>query len=374
MFKLFVISFYLLSFLSNAMGINESIKPELSASSPLTCHFCKKSSPSSLARCSLCQKIYYCNRQCQTNDWKMHKPNCEELRRTPGEKRLKQGRYVEAIYLFGKDTANKLVDGNRLDLIKKSKHEFLESMHRGLQSSFSVFSINNRATALLNLYHQQMEWCPLAHLESPQAIADFLGTGNTVVTPIVQTLPELLSPRFSKVVAVDLSLKQINFSMCLSKALNADSLNQFMNETLDILEKTCSKQWDDSLSDELMNEMKAQFLHLVTLEKRDNISYFNEDLFNLVERHRNELGRYPEVVFLSTIPMWDLEKWPQRYEIIRTWIEQDVTVVFSLFDLDEQNKLNFIDCFRDIASIDQMVDERHGTLYIKLTKKADTAL
>lgn len=36
------------------------------------CSSCFKSSSQPLSRCSLCKQLYYCSRQCQTNDWKQY--------------------------------------------------------------------------------------------------------------------------------------------------------------------------------------------------------------------------------------------------------------------------------------------------------------
>jgi MYND finger len=36
------------------------------------CSSCFKSSDQPLSRCSLCKQLYYCSRQCQTNDWKLY--------------------------------------------------------------------------------------------------------------------------------------------------------------------------------------------------------------------------------------------------------------------------------------------------------------
>lgn len=36
-------------------------------------------SPTTLKRCSNCKVVHYCNRNCQTRDWKYHKQNCSIL-------------------------------------------------------------------------------------------------------------------------------------------------------------------------------------------------------------------------------------------------------------------------------------------------------
>lgn len=37
-----------------------------------------------MLKCSGCQYVYYCNRECQTNAWKFHKAECVCLKRANG--------------------------------------------------------------------------------------------------------------------------------------------------------------------------------------------------------------------------------------------------------------------------------------------------
>lgn len=40
------------------------------------CNTCKKKPPAKLSKCAKCQLIYYCSKECQTQDWKRHKLEC----------------------------------------------------------------------------------------------------------------------------------------------------------------------------------------------------------------------------------------------------------------------------------------------------------
>ena len=40
------------------------------------CRLCKKMSPDHL-RCSRCKQAYYCNQECQKQDWASHKSYCK---------------------------------------------------------------------------------------------------------------------------------------------------------------------------------------------------------------------------------------------------------------------------------------------------------
>eukprot|EP01084_Bolivina_argentea_P128448 227060_1 len=48
------------------------------------CDNCGKSGVSS--RCSACQTVYYCNKQCQSDHWKNHKTQCKLMQTKNKEK------------------------------------------------------------------------------------------------------------------------------------------------------------------------------------------------------------------------------------------------------------------------------------------------
>lgn len=54
----------------------------------LNCGFCKKES-AELKKCTNCEKVSYCNKECQRGDWKKHKPSCRPyiVREVPGKGR-----------------------------------------------------------------------------------------------------------------------------------------------------------------------------------------------------------------------------------------------------------------------------------------------
>ena len=51
------------------------------------CHFCdripRKDEDDKLMRCSACLAVRYCNRECQSKDWKFHKKGCKLIRSDP---------------------------------------------------------------------------------------------------------------------------------------------------------------------------------------------------------------------------------------------------------------------------------------------------
>ena len=51
-----------------------------------TCHFCEYNPPrgaNTLLRCSACKAVKYCDRDCQSKDWKFHKKGCALIRSDP---------------------------------------------------------------------------------------------------------------------------------------------------------------------------------------------------------------------------------------------------------------------------------------------------
>ena len=55
---------------------------------PNKCRFCdriptKDDDRTSLMRCSACLAVRYCNRECQSKDWKFHKKGCKLIRSDP---------------------------------------------------------------------------------------------------------------------------------------------------------------------------------------------------------------------------------------------------------------------------------------------------
>jgi hypothetical protein len=45
------------------------------------CGTCDKVSKSKMSKCSLCERVYYCDRKCQKEDWSHHKTECEKINR-----------------------------------------------------------------------------------------------------------------------------------------------------------------------------------------------------------------------------------------------------------------------------------------------------
>jgi len=44
---------------------------------PTSCNYCQKPLVKAM-RCGRCNAAFYCNRDCQKNDWKTHKPSCKD--------------------------------------------------------------------------------------------------------------------------------------------------------------------------------------------------------------------------------------------------------------------------------------------------------
>lgn len=52
-----------------------------------------------MLKCSGCQYVYYCNRECQTNAWKIHKSECVCLKRATGKTVPDAARVIARIIL-----------------------------------------------------------------------------------------------------------------------------------------------------------------------------------------------------------------------------------------------------------------------------------
>ena len=67
-----------------------------------SCNFCKVDSEEQLKSC-VCQKVFYCSKECQTKDWRAHKPSCPPfiVRESPGKgrglfatRKIKEGQLI----------------------------------------------------------------------------------------------------------------------------------------------------------------------------------------------------------------------------------------------------------------------------------------
>jgi hypothetical protein len=52
---------------------------------PEICQNCSKIGQSPLSRCATCQVVHYCSKECQVQNWPVHKPLCKEVKRTLAE-------------------------------------------------------------------------------------------------------------------------------------------------------------------------------------------------------------------------------------------------------------------------------------------------
>jgi hypothetical protein len=43
------------------------------------CGTCEKISKSKMSKCSVCERVYYCDRKCQRENWSQHKTECEKI-------------------------------------------------------------------------------------------------------------------------------------------------------------------------------------------------------------------------------------------------------------------------------------------------------
>ena len=66
------------------------------------CNFCKKNFTEQLKSC-VCKNVFYCSKDCQTKDWKSHKPSCPPftIRDSPGKgrglfatRKIKEGQII----------------------------------------------------------------------------------------------------------------------------------------------------------------------------------------------------------------------------------------------------------------------------------------
>lgn len=86
-------------------GINEDIRPTIqvkwtkSATTTRRCQFCFKSE-SSLSKCSSCNVVHYCSKECQKHDWKMHKLYCKLCREGSKEDKKKHRELYNTILAY----------------------------------------------------------------------------------------------------------------------------------------------------------------------------------------------------------------------------------------------------------------------------------
>jgi len=52
----------------------------------IVCNYCGVSDDTTFPRCSVCKKVFYCSKDCQTKDWRAHREYCKAMSKSKGRK------------------------------------------------------------------------------------------------------------------------------------------------------------------------------------------------------------------------------------------------------------------------------------------------
>ncbi|XP_055307325.1 histone-lysine N-methyltransferase SMYD3 isoform X1 [Sitodiplosis mosellana] len=326
-------------------------------------------------KCSGCQYVYYCGRECQTNAWKIHKAECPCLKRAadkivPDAARVmariilklndggdaEKGYYTEKFYRKFKDLMSHSPD-IQLDI---ERIEHVESLTAVLQDILTVDLMPNQTDFLaiygrmivnaFNILDQEMNSIATGiylgvsitdHSCKPNAVATFQGT-----TLFIRTIEDLPSTNdWSKIFIsyVDLmdpteirrhELQKNYYFLCKCERcldekepveMNAGACsNAKCNEFIDFesLKKypTNCKKCDERITakhyQQFKDVMHATRMHLDSM-KMSSVAYL--DICSiLVKRQRGVLHRM-NIWFLKTLDLAfesaiDFEKWNEALE------------------------------------------------------------
>lgn len=269
---------------------------------------------------------------------------------------------------------------NKLEQIKSYKTEMGEflSNYENVSGYDYQFIANNFYTSeyakfvnCLALHWRKKEFNPLAVMEMPEKIAQFMGTGKHVATVVVQTLPLHLSARFLQVSVFDTAKPQIEFHNNLVSSLQKNNSAQFLENAKMELKVFLANQQpaDDQLSARIEYEFQTIYRFLKGFNLKDNLKTYHQDIFEGVDNDPTI-----DVVFLSSVPFLKLSGWQRvYYPKIRQWLSAKKTVVFSVLGSGLYLKSIFDELcerFDDIAVMERVVFEQTPvTIHVKLTPK-----
>ena len=86
----------------------------------MKCNKCGKDTPKRNSRCSRCQKVFYCSRDCQIQDWTQHRPACTKPGQDKEEKAEKKAAKAEIKRLkkLAKEDDDKLTSNQHCSINK----------------------------------------------------------------------------------------------------------------------------------------------------------------------------------------------------------------------------------------------------------------
>lgn len=314
-----------------------------------------------------------------------------------GRTALLQGDLSRAYYFFSKANAYSevpknnqvyLMDSekkfkeelNKLEQIKSCKTDIGEflSNYKNVSGYDDQFIANSFYTSeyakfvnCLALHWKKQEFNPIAVMEIPEKIAQFMGVGKHVATVIVQTLPLHLSARFERVSVFDTAKPQIEFHNNLLISQRKNNSAQFIENAKMKLNEFLENQQvaDDQLSTRIDYEFQTVFKFLKEFNLKDNIMTYHQDIFDGVDNDPTI-----DTVFLSSIPFLKLSGWQKvYYPKIRQWLHAKKTVVFSILGSGLYLKSIFHELcerFDDIAVMERVVFEQTPiTIHVKFTPK-----
>lgn len=213
---------------------------------------------------------------------------------------------------------------------------------------------------------------PVAVMENPGAITEFMGTGKHVATVIVQTIPLHLSMRFERVSVFDTSKAQIDFHNRLVDSIKHNSIAEFIGKSqkeLNVFLAHEKTTLDPKITSRIPYEFKKTYQFADNHHLKDTIKVFHQDIFDGVDAEPTI-----DVVFLSSIPFLKLSDWQKKYyPKLRRWLGMKKTVIFSILGSGLYVDAIFHELterFDDIALMDNIVFEQTPTtIHVKLTPK-----
>lgn len=213
---------------------------------------------------------------------------------------------------------------------------------------------------------------PVAVMENPVAITEFIGTGKHVATVIVQTIPLHFSMRFERVSVFDTSKDQIDFHNRLVDSIKHNSIAEFISNSQKELKDFIGREktpLDSKITSRIPYEFKKIYQFTDNHHLKDTIKVFHQDIFDGVDAEPTI-----DVVFLSSIPFLKLSDWQKKYyPKLRGWLGMKKTIVFSILGSGLYVDAIFQELterFDDIALMDSIVFEQTPTtIHVKLTSK-----
>lgn len=223
----------------------------------------------------------------------------------------------------------------------------------------------------LNKFWQEKNFSPLPRAESPQELAAWVGCGTRIATVIVQTLPIYFSQYFDEVKVYDISMPQINFHKNICETKSTGGLEKFLErESADFFRYMTSSSLPVD-PNRIKKEFNKFYGPIHDMKVPNNILTDNADIFSAVNGEASDAPH--DAVYLSTIPAINFERWPEYFAMIRAWLSQGKTIIYSMHLADATNLRKFSELtsgFEDLANASfKMFTQVPMLIYVKLTPR-----